>query len=897
MGAGRHLGADLVGGHIVGARHAIVEVAAGHQLSALLVIDAAFGQRLAYALGEPAVHLALDNHRIDDVAEIVHRGEVDDPGNTGVRIDLDFADMAAGREGEIRRIVERLLVQTRLELVVRVVVRHVGGERDRTERHGLVGARDREHAVLELDVGIGGLEQMRGDLLALVHHLVQRLDDGGAANRERARAVGAHAEQHAAGVAVHHVHVIDRYAQARGDHLRERRLMPLAMAVRAGEHRHLAGGVHANFARLEQARPGAEGTGNRGRRDAAGFDVAGVTQPALLAALRGLGAPRRESGDIGDFYRLGQRRFIVADVVLQRHRRLVGKSLDEIAPADFGRIELHLARRGFHQALDHVGRLGPARAAIGVDRRGVGEHRRHFGVDRRRGVLAGKQRGVKYGRHRGGEGREIGAHRRTGVHAHRQEFAVAVQREFGASDMVAPMRVRDEGLGALGGPLDRPVDLLRGPGQHHVLGVEENLGAEAPAHVGRDHPYFLLRQTEHERGHQQAFDVRVLVGDVERVGLVVARVARVDRARLDRIRDQAVVDELEFGHMRCRCHRLVHRALVAQRPDIAGVAGSGVVYDRRARLQRGHHIYHCRQHFVVHLDQLGGVPGLVVGLRDHHRDLVADVADLALRHAGVRRLFHRLGVDVGDQPAAGQAADLGRGEILAGEYRHHPRRLQRLVLFDRLDFRVRVRRAHEAGVALVRQGHVVGVSAGAGEKTVILLALDRHADGIHVTHDGPLLHFRRGGLHRLDDIVIAGAAAQIAVEFGADGLLGGVGMVVHQVDGAHHHARGAEAALQAMMLAKRLLHRMQRAIGLGQAFDGDDIGALCLHRQDVAAFHRATVQVNGAGAALTGVAADVSAGEAQVFADVVDQQRARLDFGADRLAVHAHRYLHESLLW
>ena len=54
----------------------------------------------------------------------------------------------------------------------------------------------------------------------------------------------------------------------------------------------------------------------------------------------------------------------------------------KLRAADLRRVDLHLARRGLDQALDHVGRLGPAGAAVGVDRRGVGEHRRHFAVDR-----------------------------------------------------------------------------------------------------------------------------------------------------------------------------------------------------------------------------------------------------------------------------------------------------------------------------------------------------------------------------------------------------------------------------------------------------------------------------------------------------------------------------------
>ena len=43
----------------------------------------------------------------------------DDLGDAGVGIDLDLADVAAGREGEVGRIVERALLQARLELLRR----------------------------------------------------------------------------------------------------------------------------------------------------------------------------------------------------------------------------------------------------------------------------------------------------------------------------------------------------------------------------------------------------------------------------------------------------------------------------------------------------------------------------------------------------------------------------------------------------------------------------------------------------------------------------------------------------------------------------------------------------------------------------------------------------------
>ena len=69
--ARRDLGRHLERRQIVGARQRVVHEAAGQQLAGLRVVDAVLDQRLADALREPAMDLALDDHRIDDVAEVV----------------------------------------------------------------------------------------------------------------------------------------------------------------------------------------------------------------------------------------------------------------------------------------------------------------------------------------------------------------------------------------------------------------------------------------------------------------------------------------------------------------------------------------------------------------------------------------------------------------------------------------------------------------------------------------------------------------------------------------------------------------------------------------------------------------------------------------------------------
>ena len=88
---------------------------------------------------------------------------------------------------------------------------------------------------------------------------------------------------------------------------------------------------------------------------------------------------------------------------------------------------------------------------------------------------------------------------------------------------------------------------LRGPQAHRLLGIDEDLGAEAAADVGRDHAQLVLgREADEGRQHQPGH-VRVLAGGVEREALLAGVVVADGRARLDGVGDQPVVDEIDLG--------------------------------------------------------------------------------------------------------------------------------------------------------------------------------------------------------------------------------------------------------------------------------------------------------------------------------------------------------------
>src|SRR5207245_3620475 len=159
-------------------------------------------------------------------------------------------------------------------------------------------------------------------------------------------------------------------------------------------------------------------------------------------------------------------------------------------------------------------------------------------------------------------------------------------------------------------------------------------------------------------------------------------------------------------------------------------------------------------------------------------------------------------------------------------------------------------------------------------------------------------HGSRGGLDRLDDVLVAGAAAEVPLDPQPDLLLGWLRIAFQQLLGRHDHARRAVAALQAMLVPEGLLQRVQLAPH-GQALDGRDLGAVGLHGKDGARLDAVAVHLDGTGPAAAGGARDVGAGQARLLANVVDEQRARFDlvFVLGAIDRHRHPVSHGHLLW
>ncbi len=109
-----------------------------------------------------------------------------------------------------------------------------------------------------------------------------------------------------------------------------------------------------------------------------------------------------------------------------------------------------------------------------------------------------------------------------------------------------------------------------------------------------------------------------------------------------------------------------------------------------------------------------------------------------------------------------------------------------------------------------------------------------------------------------------------------------------QSDYGHQEAGSAEAALQAMTLVKRLLHRVQSGAGRRQALDRRYLVAFGLDGKHQARPDGRAVEKDGAASAHAVLAADMCARQPEIVAQVVRQQPARILRRRVRNAVDLH---------
>ena len=179
-----------------------------------------------------------------------------------------------------------------------------------------------------------------------------------------------------------------------------------------------------------------------------------------------------------------------------------------------------------------------------------------------------------------------------------------------------------------------------------------------------------------------------------------------------------------------------------------------------------------------------------------------------------------------------------------------------------------MRRAQHLHVQHARHHHVAGVFQPAGDlarrvdaahglaNKITLLGIDFRQRG---GRQAAVLHIARQ-FNRIENLLVSGAAADIAAESLLDFFPIGEGIGAQRRGRRHHHSRDAIAALAGAGLVEGLLQHTQLA-GLGQRLDAIDGGALRLGYRQQAGLHQHAVDEHRTGAAFAGAAAFLVAGE------------------------------------
>src|SRR5262247_1467870 len=117
-----------------------------------------------------------------------------------------------------------------------------------------------------------------------------------------------------------------------------------------------------------------------------------------------------------------------------------------------------------------------------------------------------------------------------------------------------------------------------------------------------------------------------------------------------------------------------------------------------------------------------------------------------------------------------------------------------------------------------------------------------------VAISAPLLHGLGRALHGLDDVLVAGAAADVPRQRPTNLFLAGVGILGEQRARREHHPGRAKPSLEAVLLVERGLHRMQLR-ALREPLDRRHLPAVGLHGEHGARLHGNAVEQNRAGPA------------------------------------------------
>ena len=305
-------------------------------------------------------------------------------------------------------------------------------------------------------------------------------------------------------------------------------------------------------------------------------------------------------------------------------------------------------------------------------------------------------------------------------------------------------------------------------------------------------------------------------------------------------------------------------------------------------------VTHGLQRLVIDLYELLGLLERRLVLGNHQRDGITHAAgDIALGDH--------------DVPVLDKVADLVDRHVLGAQDAHHAGQGLGFGGIDGEHTGARILGAHGAGIGQARLIELVDV--------VGILALAEHLLA-HVDTEGALAHavviaalqilvdllfaaeHRSGQRDTLDNLFVAGAAADVTANGVLDLLLGGLGVLGDERCTRHDHAGDAKTALHGAHGAKGVHKGLAHV--LGQALNSHDVATGGKSSGQNARLHSRTVHMDGAGTAGALGAAILGGVNVQVVAQVAQQRfilrRCALDTvnGKSEFLCHGDSLLHAS---
>ena len=570
--------------------------------------------------------------------------------------------------------------------------------------------------------------------------------------------------------------------------------------------------------------------------------------------------------------------------------------LDGVSVTNLPRIQADLLCQQVDQALERKLGLANAKAAVRTGGRVVGVVAKAANVGVL--VLVGAD-GVRASalEHRAAQ-RSVGAGIKVdlAVQAGKVALGVATQRKGAVHGMALGMEGKRLGTRELA--LHRTLELICGE-RGQVLDGHVLLAAKATAHEhGLD---------DHALG---------LVVPAKHVGTLFARVVGtlVGRLHLDAVLvregDGALgLQEGMLGKRRGKALRHGKRALCQRLGGVAArhVAALAHVVLELHRVAKGKeavvqargvgspsldNVAHGLQRLVIDLYELLGLLERRLVLGDHQHDGIAHAAG-------------NIALGDHDVPVLDKVADLVDRHVLGAQNAHHAGQGLGLGGIDGEHAGARILRTHGAGVGQARLIELVDV--------VGVLALAEHLLA-HVDTEGALAHavvvatlqvlvdllfaaeHRGGQRDALDDLLVAGATADVAANGVLDLLLGGLGVLGDERCTRHDHTGDAKTALHGAHGAKGVHKGLAHV--LGQALNGHDVAAGGKGGGQHARLDGRAVHVNGAGTAGALGATVLGGVNVQVVAQVAQQRfvlgRRALDAvnGKSEFLCHGDSLLH-----